>query len=176
MERTPLAHPIGTHSVRVGLTTDQKAGGSSPSGRTTCGNAIQPGRTADSGSVDRRDQGGDAVKAANFRRGHSANAGIVHAGPPSQEPLAPDLRVLPGDGRLMHPRRVPGHSGGSRSSSGSQAEDAHRPRRRGRQPTPFPYAEDHIGEPVHLVVPAAPRSPKLKNQGDRPWHSRSRRS
>src|SRR5919106_4934007 len=38
--RTPLGLPSREHSVQAGLTTDQKAGGSSPSGRTTCGNAI----------------------------------------------------------------------------------------------------------------------------------------
>jgi hypothetical protein len=37
--RTPLALPSATHTVQAGLTTDQKAGGSSPPGRTTCGNS-----------------------------------------------------------------------------------------------------------------------------------------
>src|SRR5919106_1866397 len=57
--RTPLPSVSGTHTVQVDLTTDQKAGGSSPSGRTISGNAFRSRRTADSGSVDRRDQGGD---------------------------------------------------------------------------------------------------------------------
>jgi hypothetical protein len=39
--RTPLPSPRRTHTVRVRLSTDQKAGGSSPSGRTTCGNAFR---------------------------------------------------------------------------------------------------------------------------------------
>ena len=38
--RTPLTSLSTTRSVQAGLTTDQKAGGSSPPGRTTCGNAF----------------------------------------------------------------------------------------------------------------------------------------